>query len=1117
MTERDQLEQAIKALEGQRGILDDSTINLIQATLREKIQGLNTQGKRSYEPQQRKLVTVLFADVSGFTAMAETMDHEEVTSVINSLWSRVDKAILNHRGRIDKHIGDAVMALFGTPIAQEDDPEQSIRAALQIQAEIQKWKKEFVESASSGESRAKNIHLRIGINTGPALLGTIGTTNEYTAIGDTVNLASRIEQAAPVGGILISHNTYRHVRGIFDVTALEPIAVKGKSELIHVYVVNRVKPRSFRVTTRGVEGIETHTIGRDAELRQMKAIFEATRFQQQIHLVTLVAEVGTGKSRLLYEFNKWLELHTYPSLLLKGRSTQEMSKIPYGLLRDILSSLFEIEDTDSAAVARDKLQRGMESFTRNDKTATLYTHFIGHLIGFDFSTSPHLQGILGDARQIRDLAFHYVAQFFADATKGQTAVIFLEDVHWADSGSLDLFEHLMSTRPELPLFIIASSRPSFFETRPDWETAVSQSMRIDLKPLTEEEGKKLVAEILQNVPHIPTELMDLIVKKAEGSPFYIEELIKVLIENDVIIRGKNEWKVEINRLAHLTVPQTLTGVLQARLDSLPTADKETLQQASVVGRVFWTDVVDHMRNPELQESTSDNTSIERLNELRNKELIFQYQNSSSIGMSEYIFKSAILHDVTYESVLIRLRRIYHKQVAEGLIWLSGERVNEYAGRIGEHYESAGDWLKAAEWYTRAGKQARDTFSSKLATEYYEKALGFLRKHGNAEQVPRQLEICLRLGEVLNWQARYLEAIENYKYMLSLAQSYGDILAQSRALEGSALSLTYLGEHRSAVESAILAENLARSANGKLEVARALWVQGSAHFRLGETQACLTLAEQALEITTKLQDRNEMARCLNLLGAASYFLGQYSQAQGHMESALSIFQELGNRTSGMDLLSNLGVIADAYGDYELALQRYHSALEIAHEVGSRNGEIMLLTNRGAEQVALKRYGAAEEDTRKAIEMAGITGAWSLPYTYNYHAEAMLGLGRYEEAYYSARQSLVLAEEHELPENTGIAWRTLGLISDRISKAVLIPEKGKDRFVEYDSDACFSKSEKILAKAGLDGERARTLVEWARYKIKSNDRERGLEMWKEAREIFTRLGAQIEVDRMADEPT
>ena len=272
--ERELLEQAIAALEASRCLLGDEVTDVAVASMREKLADLDVSAQAVRVPQQRKLVTVLFADMSGFTAMSETMDHEIVNDVINSLWSRVDKAILDHGGRIDKHIGDAIMALYGTPTAHEDDPERAIRSALQIQSEIQEWKRELSESLSSYKTQIQNIQLRIGINTGPALLGTVGMTGEYTAIGDTVNLAQRLEAAAPKGGILVSSATHQHVRGIFEVTALEPITVKGKSEPIHVYTVNGVKPRSFHDTTRGLEGIETRTIGREEELVQMQAAFQ---------------------------------------------------------------------------------------------------------------------------------------------------------------------------------------------------------------------------------------------------------------------------------------------------------------------------------------------------------------------------------------------------------------------------------------------------------------------------------------------------------------------------------------------------------------------------------------------------------------------------------------------------------------------------------------------------------------------------------------------------------------------------------------------------------------------------------------------------------------------------
>ena len=1114
--EFEDLNRVIEVLESKRSVLGDEIVDIAQTSIREKLARLHRGPHGSLEPQERKLVTVLFADVSGFTAMAEAMDHEVVNTVINSLWSRVDKAIQDHGGRIDKHIGDAVMALFGTPIAREDDPERAIRAGLQIQAEIQKWKQDFDATAARRQPQAQNIQLRIGINTGPALLGTVGTVGEYTAIGDAVNLASRLQQAAPTGGILISHNTYQHVRGVFEVTVLDPIAVKGKSEPIQIYTINGMRPRAFRVPTRGVEGIETQTIGREEELAKMQSAFKQMIEQRQLHLINIVAEAGTGKSRLLYEFTRWLDVQNQSMHLFKGRATQEIAQIPYALLRDVFASSFGIQDNDSAAVARQKLERGLLSYIREEETATLYAHFIGHLIGLDFSTSPHLRGILGDARQIHDLAFHYAAQFFTDIAREQIGVIFLEDIHWADRGSLDFFDYLMNTGSNLPLLIIGLTRSTLFEERADWGAGPVQTLRLDLLPLSDENCRRLVEEILQKVPVIPPALTELIVTKAEGSPFYVEELIKVLIDKRVIIQGQEQWHVEMERLSDLKVPATLTGLLQARLDSLNTNARETLQQASVVGRIFWTNVVEHMRNPETQNAEKSTSVADRLSLLRAKELIFQYGDLASPKIPEFIFKNTILHNVTYESVLLRLRPVYHLQAAEGLIGISGERVNEYAGRIGEHYEEAGEPLKAAEWYTRAGRQAQDTYEPDTAVHYYQKALEFLTASADSDRISHQLEVYSWLGEVLNWQARYMDAANAHNTMLDIAKSHQDIIAQSRAMQGLATSLSYHGDHRAALDSAIQAEALARTGDAHIELTKALWIQGWARYRLGESRAALSLGEKALAIASQLNNRNEMGRSLNLLGAAHYALGEYAQAETYWENALKIFQELNNRQQGMLLLSNLGVIADAQGDYETAFQRYHSALEIARDIGNRDGEIYILSNRGIEQVALKNYAAAEADLLQVIQLIGITGSWFLSNTYNYYAEALLGLGRFENAAFAAQQGLAQSLEDGSPENIGGAWRALGLVTGKTGKAIRIKEKETGKSIDYDARSCFAKSEKIFAESEINGERARTLREWARYEFEMGNRDRATEMWQKAREIFATLGANMEVQRMIEPP-
>jgi tetratricopeptide (TPR) repeat protein len=307
-------------------------------------------------------------------------------------------------------------------------------------------------------------------------------------------------------------------------------------------------------------------------------------------------------------------------------------------------------------------------------------------------------------------------------------------------------------------------------------------------------------------------------------------------------------------------------------------------------------------------------------------------------------------------------------------------------------------------------------------------LKFLDEHGGPVQTPQRLEILARLGEVLNWQARYTDAVETYSTMLRIAEETGEPIAQSRALQGRAISLEYQGDHRAALESAG-GPRLARSSGAQVELARALWTQGLARYRLGEPQATLSLSEQALAIVNEKNNPNEAGRYLNLLGTAYYGIGEYEQAQHHWENTLKIFQELGNKQQGMDLLNNLGVIADARGDYEAAFRRYSEALELAREVGNRDGEIVFLSNRGIEQVALKNYAAAEADLRQTIELAGTNGSWCLPNTYNYQSEALLGLGRYDEAVASAQQGLALSLEDGSPENIGGAWRALGLVTAR----------------------------------------------------------------------------------------
>src|SRR5215213_589815 len=313
------IRKAIEAQERMRSVLGNAVVETTLEVLRDQLAELERQATPQDPANQarRKLVTVLFADVSGFTAFSENQDAEDVANLVNQLWLRADRIIQEYGGHIDKHIGDAVMALWGADTAREDDAERAVRAALKIEETF----KEGVGSLP--------IRLKVGVNSGQVLLSSIGTQGEFTAMGDTVNTASRLVNSADGGQVLISHDTYELVRGIFDVQKQSPITVKGKAEPLQTYVVQRVRPRAFRLGRRGVEGVTTRMVGRETEFQVIQSALEKSIADRRVTVVTVKGDAGLGKSRLIYEFEAWLDSYAKDFYLFKGRADEETASLPY--------------------------------------------------------------------------------------------------------------------------------------------------------------------------------------------------------------------------------------------------------------------------------------------------------------------------------------------------------------------------------------------------------------------------------------------------------------------------------------------------------------------------------------------------------------------------------------------------------------------------------------------------------------------------------------------------------------------------------------------------------------------------------------------------------------------
>jgi ABC-type oligopeptide transport system substrate-binding subunit/class 3 adenylate cyclase/tetratricopeptide (TPR) repeat protein len=732
MDERQRIEQAIAAQESLRASLGDEIVDETISTLREKLAHLETP------EQQRKLVTILYADIVGSTNIVKHLDPEDALEIMDGSLKRLATPVEKNCGHVARFMGDGFKAIFGMPKAYENDPEMAIKAGLGILEVAQE-----IASELEAQWSIRDFQVRVGINTGLAALGGM-TEAEDTVMGSMVNLTKRVESAAPPGGLLITQNTYRHVRGVFTLRSQEPIEAKGFDEPVPVYLVLRVKPRAFRVQTRGVEGVETRMVGRKGELIALQEAYRNAIEGEQTQVVTVVGEAGVGKSRLLYEFQNWLDLHPDEPRFFQGRGRQETQFQPYALLKDVFTFRFQIQESDKAIEVRNKVGIGFSEVFGGDDEGNMHAHIIGQLLGFDFSKSHHVLSVLDDPQQIHDHALMYLAEYFQGMSDQAPTVVFLEDIHWADDSSLDMLNRMARKIPEQRLLIVCVARHRLYERRPHWGEGLAYHRRLELQPLSNLDSSQLVMEILQKVDQIPDSLQDLVVKGAEGNPFYIEELVKMLIDDGVVITGEVQWQIEPERLAGVDVPDTLTGVLQARLEGLPQEERNTLQQASVVGHIFWDDTVEYISNESSLVDTQSalRSTDETLSSLRSRELIYHHEESAFTAADEYTFKHAVLRDVTYESVLKRLRSIYHGLVAEWLIQHSEERAVEYTGLIADHLELAGKTEQAITYLLQAGDQARKLYAHQEAINHYQRALELLKESGNYEHAARTL---MKLG------------------------------------------------------------------------------------------------------------------------------------------------------------------------------------------------------------------------------------------------------------------------------------------------------------------------------------------------------------------------------------
>jgi tetratricopeptide (TPR) repeat protein len=620
-------------------------------------------------------------------------------------------------------------------------------------------------------------------------------------------------------------------------------------------------------------------------------------------------------------------------------------------------------------------------------------------------------------------------------------------------------------------------------------------------------------------------LRELVVSGGEGNPFFMEEILKMLIDQKVIVPEDEQWRIEPERLLEARVPPTLAGVLQARLDGLAPPERAVLQRASVIGRVFWDRALEALfapgqePGPGMAEGTLAKAEIlDALEGLRRKELIFRREASGFGDSSEFVFKHELLRNATYESVLRRLRRELHARVARWLITQSGERISESAGLVAGHFEQAGRMAEAAEWYGRAGQQARAGYEPAAAIEYLHKALDLLPSADTErrEFQAKRVEWLEGLSESLGAQARFGEAIEIGTRMRSLAESAADLLAQARAWN----LISFLEERRSAnrasVQAAETAEKLAQAAgeSGRQELIRALHYRAWAFYRLAEWDAVLAIARQTLELCSQQGDRRGLATSLKLRGVVNLQRGDYAEAERCFEQGLTICRELGDRRNAAAMWNNLGETARIRGDFAAAVESYQKALAISRQIRSRESEFIYVANLNGARLGLAEFQRVEQELRAMLPLAASHKSSVLSEASSFLSEACLGQEKVSEALESAEQALALARESGNELDLGIAWRALGRAKTRMPDVEGHPSGTDPDSNRCDPPACFEESLALFKKMNSEAEQARTLRAWAEFDLWRKDFATARQKLATVQTTFERLGMKTEAERTAN---
>lgn len=909
-------------------------------------------------------MTVLFVDVAGFTPLAEKLDPEEVHQIMDRCFELITAEVHRFEGTINQYTGDGVMVLFGAPIAHEDSPRRAVHAALGMQRALRAYGEELQAQ------RGLVLQMRLGLNTGLVVVGKIGDDlrMDYTAVGDTTNLAARLQQMARPGSVLVSEATHRAVSGFFETLDLGELPVKGHAS-VHAFEVLRPRGRRMRFDIAVERGL-TPLVGRERELGLLLDRFSEVKAGRG-QVVFITGEAGIGKSRLFLECRHALAAAGDTVTWLEGRCISFGESIPFLPIIDQLRENFDLQEFDGEPEIIAKIEHGM----RRMGEVEAHIPAMRYLLSVD-PGDPAFVAMEAVAR--RRKIFEAVRALTLRGARLRPLVLVVEDLHWIDTSSEELLSSLMDAVAAVPLLLILTYRVEYtppFGGRSFYTT-------LTLHSLSEAETAAMASRVL-GTAQFPQELRTALMEKAEGVPLFIEEVTKTLLDLGVLERANGSYRL-VKNLAEVRVPDTIQGIIMARLDRLGEEGKRTVQLASVIGRQFLVRLLERIAG-----LTGQLEGL--LQELKTLEIIYEM---GLLQEPAYIFKHAVIQDVAYHSLLMQRRKELHRAVGDATEELYPDRLANHYEELAHHFMQGEAWEKAFDYLVLAGDKAKNAYAIQIALDFYARALAVAPRVMPSMPARRITEIYQRRGQVYMLQSRYLEAIVEAEHMRASAQAAGDRQSEGEALADLALyhlatfswdhipqaqtlgeealgiaqetgdervvarSLIYLGSvdqmHGKLLEGDPKLEQALRigEASGFQDVIAqaSMWLGAAAEWR-GEFQRTITLCQQGERAAADVYDGtmelfNQAFHCLAHIG-----LGAYAEAVAAINDGLTKARDRDNTFILGRLTNTLGWLHQELGDFQRAAVYDSDSADLGQRIGNSNVEISALINLGFDYLHL----------------------------------------------------------------------------------------------------------------------------------------------------------------------